>query len=206
MARPASGGAYRTLRAAARAELRERGSRFVAALTPVEEEGAAKQMLAEFAARHADATHRCWAWRLGDPPRERRSDAGEPAGTAGAPILRALRAAELSDVVAVVMRWFGGTNLGRGGLVRAYGGVVRAALEGAAMALREPTERLEIELPYERVGALQRLVRPPEVEIESESWGETAQIVLRVRRQRVEELRDALAVLGVPRPEPDDNR
>jgi hypothetical protein len=72
-------------------------------------------------AAHRDASHCCWAWRLGAPPRERCSDAGEPGGTAGPPILRALQTAELADALLVVVRWFGGTKLGKGGLVRAYG-------------------------------------------------------------------------------------
>lgn len=187
---------YRTLRDPRRAEIREKGSRFLAVLERVEDEAAAKQLLEAVAVRYRDATHHCWAWRLGMPPRERRSDAGEPAGTAGPPILQALRGVGISDVLAVVVRWFGGTKLGRGGLVRAYGGAVRAALEGAVLATRIPVELLEVELPFESVGAVKRLVHPPEVELESESWNETARLVLRVRTSRLAELRETLAALG----------
>ena len=76
------------------------------------------------AASYPTPPHHCWAWRLGAPPRERSSDAGEPAGTAGVPMLQVLRGAGLSDVLAVVVRWFGGTKLGKGGLARAYAAAV----------------------------------------------------------------------------------
>ena len=88
----------------AQAEIREKGSRFLAVLGPAASEEEAKARLAGLEKLHPDATHHCWAWRQGSPPRERSSDAGEPAGTAGVPILQALRGAGLSDVMAVVVR------------------------------------------------------------------------------------------------------
>ncbi|HBL28599.1 MAG TPA: hypothetical protein DD490_17325, partial [Acidobacteria bacterium] len=136
-------------------------------------------------------------WRLGDPPRERSSDAGEPAGTAGVPILQVLRGAGLSDVVAVVVRWYGGTKLGKGGLARAYAGATRDALPLLPVALRVPTERLALRVPYEKVGAVKRLVHPPEVELEGEEYGAEARLVLAVHEGRVAALRDALADLGI---------
>ena len=103
----------------AEAELREKGSRFLAVVSPVESESDAREELRQLERRYPDATHHCWAWRLGWPSRERSSDAGEPHGTAGEPILRVLRGAGLSNTLAVVVRWFGGVKLGKGGLVRA---------------------------------------------------------------------------------------
>src|SRR5687768_18408079 len=113
-----------------RAEIREKGSRFLAVIGPAADEAAAKARLATLEREFPDATHHCWAWRLGSPPRERSSDAGEPAGTAGVPILQVLRGAGLSDAQAVAVRWFGGTRLGKGGLARAYAAAAREALQG----------------------------------------------------------------------------
>ena len=144
-----------------------------------------------------DATHHCWAWRLGGPPRERSSDAGEPAGTAGVPILQVLRGAGLSDVLAVVVRWFGGTRLGKGGLARAYAAATREAMAGLPTVLRVPTVRVILEVPYERVGAVKRLIHPPAVELEAEEYGERARLVLAVHEERREALREALADLGI---------
>jgi uncharacterized YigZ family protein len=183
--------------APARAELRERGSRFLALLLPVEDEAAARTAVDAVAAEHDDATHCCWAWRLGAPARERTHDAGEPRGTAGAPILRALQAAELSDALLVVVRWFGGTKLGKGGLVRAYGAAARAAVASARTRRRLRRLRVTLMPGYAQVGAIQRLLRPPEVELVEERYGERVRVVLAVAEDRLEELRERAAALGV---------
>jgi uncharacterized YigZ family protein len=183
--------------APASAELRERGSRFIALLLAADGEAAAKQRLAEVAARHRDATHHCWAWRLGWPPRERCNDAGEPAGTAGGPILRALQGAGVSDAVLVVVRWFGGTKLGKGGLVRAYGGAAREALGAASLLPRLRRRLVELEVPYPHLGAVQRLLHPPEVELLRQGYGESVRWELAVAEQRLPALREVAAALGL---------
>lgn len=181
----------------ARAEIREKGSRFLAVIGPAADEEGAKARLAELERLYPDATHHCWAWRLGSPPRERSSDAGEPAGTAGMPILQALRGAGLSDVLAVVVRWFGGTKLGKGGLARAYAAAAREALRELPVAARVPAVRLALRVPHQRVGAVKRLVHPPEVELVEEEYGEEARLVLLVHEERRDGLREALADLGI---------
>lgn len=179
------------------AEIREKGSRFLAVIGPAADEAAAKEQLAGLARRHTDATHHCWAWRLGAPPRERSSDAGEPSGTAGVPILQVLRGAGLSDVVAVVVRWFGGTKLGKGGLARAYAAAAREALEQLPILVRVSTVQIAVRVPYERVGAVKRLIHPPEVELEAEEYCNEARLVLAVHEERQAAVREALADLGI---------
>lgn len=174
-------------------ELREKGSLFLAWIGPAASEEAARAALDGLARLHPDASHHCWAWRLGSPPRERSADAGEPSGTAGVPILQVLRGAGLSDVLAVVIRWFGGTKLGKGGLARAYAGAAREALAGLPTVLRVPTVQVVLRLPYERVGAVKRLIHPPAVELESEEYGERARLVLTVHEDRKTALEQALA-------------
>jgi uncharacterized YigZ family protein len=180
-----------------KAEIREKGSRFLAVVGPAANEAAAKELLESLARRHPDATHHCWAWRIGEPPRERSADAGEPAGTAGVPILQVLRGAGLSDVLAVVVRWFGGTKLGKGGLARAYASAAREAVAALPVVFRLPLVRLIVEVPYERVGAVKRLIRPPEVELDREEYGAAARLVLVVHEERLEALRESLAELGI---------
>jgi uncharacterized YigZ family protein len=188
---------YRAPAGESSAELREQGSVFLASLRPALDEAQVKVALAEIAARHADATHHCWASRLGSAPaRERAADAGEPRGTAGEPILRALRGAGLSDALLVVSRWFGGTKLGKGGLARAYAAAARAAIAAAATVERAPTTEIELEAAYESVGAIKRLLHPPQVELVAESYAGTARIALRVWRDREAPLRAALAQLS----------
>ncbi|HEX4965113.1 MAG TPA: YigZ family protein [Thermoanaerobaculia bacterium] len=189
--------AYRAPAGESSGEIREKGSRFLAVVSPAADEAAAKAVLAALARQYPDATHHCWAWRLGEPPRERSADAGEPAGTAGVPILQVLRGAGLSDVLAVVIRWFGGTKLGKGGLARAYSAATREAVRELPAVLRVPTVLVAVEAPYEKVGAVKRLLHSPEVELEREEYGAAARLVLRVHEERLGELREALAGLGI---------
>jgi len=178
------------------AEIKEKGSRFLAVVQPAGSEAEGKAALALLARRHHDATHCCWAWRLGGPPRERSSDAGEPAGTAGVPILQVLRGADLTDVCAVVVRWFGGTKLGKGGLARAYTEATRAAVADLPIVDRVPVVTLAIVVPYDRLGAAKRLVHPPAVELAGEEYGDQVRLVLRVHEDRQAALLEALAGLG----------
>jgi len=129
------------------------GSRFVAHAAPAASEQAALAIVEERRAADPDATHHCWAYVLADG-RARSSDDGEPRDTAGAPILRHLQGADLADVVVVVTRWYGGTNLGRGGLVRAYGDATAAVLETAEITERPAMVTRTLEHPYELTAAV----------------------------------------------------
>lgn len=111
-------------------------SRFLAVAAPVANEDEAKAFLSRHS--HQDATHNCWAWRLGQ--NYRFNDDGEPSGTAGKPILQAIDGLELDHVVVMVTRWFGGTLLGSGGLIRAYGGTAALCLRAANLVELIPTE------------------------------------------------------------------
>jgi uncharacterized YigZ family protein len=135
-------------------------SRFIATLAPVVDEAAADATIAAVRNEFHDARHHCTAMVLGpDGQRQRSNDDGEPAGTAGAPMLAVLRGAEVTDVVAVVTRYFGGTLLGAGGLVRAYGGVVSAALADAQRVARVPVARFELACSHQDAGRLEHRIR-----------------------------------------------
>jgi uncharacterized YigZ family protein len=197
---PPAAARFRVPAAPASAETREKGSRFLAIVGPAAGEEEARASRAGLARAHPDSTHVCWALRLGWPPHERSSDAGEPAGTAGLPMLQVLRGAGLSDVQAVVVRWFGGVKLGKGGLARAYAAAVRAAVERLPTVTRTPRFRLALAVPMARVGAIKRLLRPPGIEIESETWAgesESAELVLLVDQDRRADLEQALADLRI---------
>ena len=106
-------------------------------------------------ARHADATHNCWAYRIG--PEVRFSDDGEPGGTAGRPMLEVLQKRDLDFVLAVVTRYYGGTKLGAGGLVRAYSGSLAKALDEAGVVVRETVTRT-VAAPFSDLDAVHRLL------------------------------------------------
>lgn len=135
-------------------------SRFIATLAPVGDASTADATIAEVRRRFHDARHHATAMVLGaDGQRQRSNDDGEPAGTAGAPMLAVLRGARLTDVVAVVTRYFGGTLLGAGGLVRAYGGAVSAAVDAAPRLVRRPVVRFAVRVGHADAGRLEHRLR-----------------------------------------------
>lgn len=125
-------------------------SRFIAHAAPVTTPDDAQAMLREVSVR--DATHNCWAWRIGGDYRS--SDDGEPAGTAGRPILAAIDGQGLDRVAVVVTRWYGGIKLGAGGLVRAYGGAAAECLRLAPRLAIVQTTTLAMHVPFDDLGAL----------------------------------------------------
>lgn len=147
---------YRTVRGAAQHELeRVQGSRFLARLAACSARGEAHALIDAARAEHPGARHHCFAWRLGPTGADSfSSDAGEPAGSAGRPILQQLEGQGLCDVALVVTRYFGGVKLGVGGLMRAYGGAAAAVLARAELVEVEITRRARITHPYECSGAV----------------------------------------------------
>jgi len=140
---------YLTLAAPASAALEVKRSRFVCDVAPASSEESARAFVEHVRSRSRDARHHCTAFVLGpDAGTLRSNDDGEPSGTAGAPMLDVLRGNDLTDVVAVVTRWFGGTLLGTGGLIRAYGDAVSLALEGARLLSRELREGVVVDLDH----------------------------------------------------------
>ncbi|MEX0428937.1 YigZ family protein [Nocardioides sp. DS6] len=166
---------YVTLARDGEAEVEVKRSRFRCTLQRVEDEPSARALVERLRKQHWDARHHCSAFRIGPvgdgvQPVERSNDDGEPAGTAGAPMLEVLRGypsegsgtgpvTGVSDVVAVVTRWFGGTLLGAGGLVRAYSDAVRAALDEVGTLRRELVREYTLVASYDVVGRLETDLR-----------------------------------------------
>ena len=148
---------YLTIARDAHAEIEVKRSRFLCTLVRVEDESDARAVVDRLRKEHWDARHHCSAFRFQQV--ERSSDDGEPAGTAGAPMLEVLRGAGVSDVVAVVTRWFGGTLLGAGGLVRAYGDAVRAGLDVAGTLRRELVREHTLVLDHADAGRVESELR-----------------------------------------------
>ena len=176
--------AYRTLSAPVAATVEEKRSVFECWLRPAADEDAARAVVEEARATHWDARHHCSAFVLGPDALVRRSnDDGEPSGTAGAPMLEAVLHAELSDVVAVVTRWFGGTLLGTGGLARAYGDAVRAAVteadEHGLVRTRRLARQLRVVAGHAVAGRLEHDLRSRGVEVVEAGYG--AEVTLTVR-------------------------
>ena len=160
----------RTVAGPGEAAFEVRGSAFLGRVAPAEDVEAAEALLEAAREDHPDATHHVSAYRLreGDLLRAWSSDDGEPSGSAGTPALNVLERRDLEDVAAVVVRRFGGTELGVGGLARAYGRAVSLAVEDAGVIEREPTRRVSIEVEYDDSGTARGVLESAGVAFEAD--------------------------------------
>lgn len=161
--------AYRTIGARAMAGFTVRGSEFIGRAKPVETVEGAERFIEEIQAEFADATHNVPAYRVrADPFREYASDDGEPSGSAGKPMLSVLQGREIENVCVVVTRYFGGTELGVGGLVRAYSRATKDVLDAAEIVERRPRERFSAIVEYDDSGTVRGILESEGVEFEAE--------------------------------------
>ncbi len=187
----------RTWRAPAgpgRAELKVKGSRFLADVQPADNEDATTSHLNRVRAEFPRATHHCWGWRLrsGGDLVERASDAGEPSGTAGAPILRALQSSGVEGASCVVVRWFGGTKLGVGPLARTYRDAATAGLEDAGATTCRHLQVISLTFPHDVSGEVRRALSLNGGRILQEDHGAEACLQVGVLVDRVADLRTAV--------------
>ena len=158
-------------------------SRFLCTVERVRTVAEAQAFIRAMQAEFPDATHHCWAYVVGAPGSTDRiglSDDGEPHGTAGRPMLTVLLHSGLGEVAAVVTRYYGGTKLGTGGLVKAYGGAVQEALEALPTIERVETATVAFAVPYGAVGAIQQLLPSVEGEILNQGYGTEVEYTLRL--------------------------
>jgi uncharacterized YigZ family protein len=177
---------YRTIAQPLRYEIEKiKGSRFIADVAPVSDDDAAEAFLAQVREAFPDATHHCSAWLI-DPEHTRFSDDGEPSGSAGMPILRQLQGSGLVQVAAVVTRYYGGTKLGTGGLVRAYGAAARAALDAAEVVEHIITRSIRITHGYDLTAAVQSVLSEYHLEPVESTYETEVQLTLAVPEEQAE--------------------
>ncbi len=150
---------YRTVYTGGEGEIVEKKSRFIAAAAPVRSEEEALQIIEQIRKKYWDARHNCYAYVIGERGElERFSDDGEPGGTAGKPILEVIKGEELRNTLIVVTRYFGGTLLGTGGLVRAYSAAAKAGIASSVIITRIPGIKLHITTEYTGLGKIQYIL------------------------------------------------
>lgn len=155
---------YQTLAAPSYAELKDKGSKFMAFAHPINSSDEVKALLDPLKKEHFKAVHFCYAYRLGtDGSDYRANDDGEPSGSAGRPILGQIDSAELTDVVVIVVRYFGGTLLGVPGLIQAYKGVAALALAEAVVIEKNVTHHTQLSFEYATMNDVMRLIKGHEV-------------------------------------------
>lgn len=177
---------YQTLAETAEFRHKIERSEFLGIAFPLQREEDFAPELTRIQKRDFDATHHCWAFRLFADGRSRSADAGEPSGTAGKPILNAIEGAAIHDAGVIVVRWYGGVKLGTGGLSRAYRDTAARTLEQARRLDVYLYERVRVNVPFEALNIVYRMVDPPNIMLAEQTFGETNEFSFDVRRSIVE--------------------
>ncbi len=180
---------YKTIEAPVEAALRERSSKFIAFAYPVATAEQVKEIVDDLRKKYYDATHHCFAYRLGaDGSVFRVNDDGEPSGTAGRPILGQMMSAGLTNCLIVVVRYFGGTKLGVPGLIGAYREAAAMAIEAAVAVEKTEDTILTAEFPYVSMNDVMKVVKDEQPRIVSQNFDNVCAITLSIRKGRAEAL------------------
>lgn len=194
---------YKTIAEAVEVNMRERSSKFLSFIYPVQNEEQIKEALDALHKRYFDATHHCYAWRLGPRGKQfRANDDGEPSGTAGKPILGQMLSHEITDCLIVVVRYFGGTKLGVPGLIAAYKEAAANAIEAANVIEKTVDRHLQIDFPYLVMNDVMRVIKEEQPRITGQEFDNLCTMHLTMREGRAEILIEKLKKAGASVSEP----
>jgi len=187
---------YKTIEKPAEGFYREKGSRFLAFGFPVENEDQIKEIITTIRRKYHDARHHCYAYRLGiKKDIYRMNDDGEPSGTAGKPIFGQLLSGNLTNILVIVVRYFGGILLGTGGLVSAYRAATADMLSGAVIITRHEMVRMRITFPYEALNIVMKIIKDEDLVPEKPEFGMICSVNLSVRENSRERLAGRFACI-----------
>ncbi len=185
---------YKTIATTSEGYYTEKRSKFLAFAHHVETVDAVKELVAAYRKKYYDARHVCYAYMLGAERSEfRANDDGEPSSTAGKPILGQINSNQLTDILIVVVRYYGGVNLGTSGLIVAYREAAADALAHAAIEMRQVEEVVTHSFSYPQMNDVMRIVKDMNPRILSQTYDNVCQIVLSIRKSEAEQLRNRLA-------------
>lgn len=188
---------YLTIGAPSEGRYTEKMSRFLAFACPASDAAEAKATIAAYANKYHDARHVCWAYMVGpDRTEYQSSDNGEPSGTAGKPILGQINSFGLTDIVIVVVRYFGGIKLGTSGLISAYREAAREAIQAADIVERRQMATLTFSFPYLAMNDVMRLVKTSGATIAGQNFDNTCSMTLTLPLDAMEALRPRLENIG----------
>jgi len=177
---------YQTIEKPAEGVFRDRGSKFLAFAYPMTNETEIKAIVAKLKTAHPKANHHCWAMRLGiDRSIFRLNDDGEPSGTAGRPILNTLLSRDITNVLVVVVRYFGGTLLGVPGLINAYKSATEAALNEAIIVQKTVNDVYSIEFDYTHMNEVMRIVKDENLAVVKQSFDSKSSLQVSIRKTSV---------------------
>lgn len=170
-------------------EYQEKGSKFLAFAYPVQNVEEVDACIRELRKRHPKARHVCYAYSIGlKQIQEQTNDDGEPANTAGAPIFNQIRGYQLTNVFVAVVRYFGGTLLGKGGLIRAYGTAVKNALGQAEIVYDVLKKKIWIEVPYEHLEPVMQIVKKYQLPVQERIWDTFCKLNIEIEEPQLAEV------------------
>jgi len=185
---------YKTAEGKGKVSFERKGSKFIGYVSHASDREEAERFVEEVRGEHPDATHHVYAYRVGaddDPLRERYDDDGEPSGSAGKPVLNVLQGEGMENIIGVVVRYYGGTKLGYGGLVSAYSDATKGALENAGTKKTVPKETIRVEVGYDDSGTVRGIIESEGYDFDAD-YRENVVLVVRLPREEVDELKDRL--------------
>ena len=187
---------YKTISGPAEGTYTERRSRFLAFAFPIQTEDEFKEHLDEFKKEYYNARHICYAYMLGHEREDfRANDDGEPSGTAGRPILGQINSNELTDILIIVVRFYGGIKLGTGGLIVAYRTAAAAAIEEAKIIKKTVDKELFITFEYPCMNDVMRIVKEEEPDVIEQNFEMDCSMRLRIRVSKMERLKKRLSIV-----------
>jgi len=188
---------FNTINIASEASLyKEKGSKFVGYAIPISSESEIEKSIQSIKAEHHKARHWCYAWRLGNEgDKYRVSDDGEPSNSAGQPIYGQILSKEITNVLVVVVRYFGGVKLGVGGLVRAYKTTAQLAIESCKVVTKTINSYFELSFEYKDMNKLQRIIKKYDVQIVGQELEIKCKYHIRIRKSQVEQIVKAITDL-----------
>lgn len=188
---------YKTIKTIGEGYYTEKRSKFLAFAHHIDDTEEAKAIVAEYRKKYFNARHVCYAYMIGaDGAIFRANDDGEPSGSAGKPILGQITSHETTNVIVVVVRYYGGVNLGTGGLATAYKTAAAEALENAESEMRLVEETVTFSFPYPMMNSVMRVVKELGPRIVDQKYDNTCEIQLSIRKSEAQRLRDKLAKLS----------
>lgn len=189
---------YRSIKKASEGLFKDNGSRFIALAYPVESEAEVKEIVASLKKEYHDARHHCYAYRIGlKGDVWRANDDGEPSGSAGRPILGQIDSAGLSDILVVVVRYFGGIKLGIPGLIRAYKSSTADALEAAEVVDKIAGEWIRLDFPYDKLPSVMKTVKDMELPQRNQSFEMECSMELFVRLAQKDDFLERIEKLDI---------
>jgi len=186
---------YRTLAAESRGLYKEKGSRFIGIAIPVSSVTDVRLNLDRLRKEYHDARHHCYAYRIGKEPFEYRyQDDGEPSGTAGKPIYGQIQSFDITNILIVVIRYFGGIKLGTGGLIQAYKSSAKDAIENGSIINKVWTSLVDIRFDYHQINEVMKIIKAENLKIVSHESTEVCRIVLEIRTGSLELIKNKLSL------------